>query len=697
MPTDRRPAVSDTPAGADEATVLAPQFARALHAHQAGALDVAEACYRSIIAVEPAHAHAQHNLGALRLQRGDTAGGLPHFRAALQTQPSRLQFWISYIDALLLGDKAGSALTVLKQGLAHGLRGAAVEPMLARVAAALPEHAEAQRLWGVGLVELGRWAQAEAALRCAVTIDPTDAPAQHHLAWVYKEMGRLAQAENCARLAAQHAPQWPDALNTLGNLLFDQGRLLQAEQCYREAIALAPDYAEAHNNLGNALGEQCQVLAALACYQQAVHINPDYQGAWSNLLYCLNYHPELSAADIFARYRDWAARFEPQECSPPQRAPGARKGSTSGRRIRVGYVSPDFCAHSCVHFLEPLLAHHDRSRFEVYAYAELHHDDAVTQRYRQSVEHWRPTRALRDEDLARQVHGDQIDVLVDLAGHTAGNRLGLFARRPAPVSVSWLGFGYTTGLRSIDYFLTDAECAPVGCENLFSERLWRVPVAWAYRPGTGMGEVGPLPNGRKGCITFGTLTRALRINADTVRVWAQILRTVGGSHLVVNSASFREVAAQDALARQFVELGVARERLEIGYHGVPSDVLRGIDIGLDCFPHNSGTTLFESLYMGVPFVTLAGRPGVGRIGSAVLAGAGLGQWIANTAAEYVQIAVALAHDVDRLAAWRARLRGLLQASPLMDEAGFAHSVESAYGQMLHADLDGPAANERSNE
>jgi predicted O-linked N-acetylglucosamine transferase (SPINDLY family) len=249
--------------------------------------------------------------------------------------------------------------------------------------------------------------------------------------------------------------------------------------------------------------------------------------------------------------------------------------------------------------------------------------------------------------------------------------------------VSWLGYGYTTGLSAIDYLLTDETSAPVGSEHLFAEAPWRLATpGYAYRPAEGMGEVGELPAKRKGHITYGTLTRAIRINHRSIRVWSELLKRDREAHLVIDSGNFREVAQQEALAERFVAQGVERERLEIGYHSPPWEVLRGIDIGLDCFPHNSGTTLFESLYLGVPYVTLAGRPSVGRIGSSVLVGVGHPEWIAGSEEEYIEKALALGRDREGLGRIRAALRGEMERSALMDEAGFTRRVEAAYREMF---------------
>jgi predicted O-linked N-acetylglucosamine transferase (SPINDLY family) len=435
--------------------------------------------------------------------------------------------------------------------------------------------------------------------------------------------------------------------------------------------------------------KQGKLTSAEGHFFSAMTAKPGFNIAHENWLFVHNYHPDKPAEEIYRAYRGYEQQFGlplRTQWQPHAIAPVAPAGSAP-RRLRIGYVSPDLRQHSVRHFLEPLLASHDRSRFEVFAYAELASEDATTARYRACCDHFILTRGMSDEALAARIRTDAIDILVDVAGHTAGNRLLVFARKPAPVSLSWLGYGYTTGLSAIDYLLTDEASAPVGSEHLFSEAPWRLPCAYAYRPDAAMGEVSPLPAAGNGFVTFGTLTRAIRINHRTIRVWAQILKRVPGSRLVIDSKNFQHASMQEAMAERFAQHGIAPEQLQIGCHSPPWDTLRAIDIGLDCFPHNSGTTLFETLYMGLPFITLAGRPSVGRLGRSILTGLGredwFHQWCADSEEDYIDKAVALASNLDALQQIRTDLRPTMQRSALMDEAGFAQAVEQSYGQMLH--------------
>ncbi len=613
----------------------------------------------------PQHPFAWKVLAALAQQGGDSATTLALTQKAVALAPED---------------------TTLRCSLGAMLREAGQpQEALAHVQAALrqqPDFAPAHATLGLLLKDSGRLQEAEAALRQSLRLQPGAAGVHSNLGAVLLELGRKAEAIACLQEALRLNPGFAKAHNNLGILLAEGGRLLEAEASYREALRLQPDSTEVLCNLGSVQGRLGQFDGARASYLKALALQPDLEDAHCNLLFLLNYHPDVRDEEVFAAYQAYDNQF-----GAPHRHTWPTHGAARAarQRLRVGYVSPDFREHSCRHFLEPLLQHHDRRAVEVFAYAELAREDAASQRYRDSVDHWVPTRGLSDDALARRIRDDRIDILVDLAGHTRGNRLKVFARKPAPVQVSWLGFGCTTGLEAMDYFLTDAHGVPDGQESLFSETPWRLPgPAFAYRPAAGMGETGPLPALQNGHVTFGTLTRAVRLNHRTVRVWSDILRRVSGAQLVVDSADFRDSAMQARLQAQFAAHGIEASRLRIGYHSPPWDTLRGIDITLDCFPHNSGTTLFESLYMGVPFVTLAGRAGVGRLGSSILHGAGHPEWIAGSEQAYVDLAVALATDLPALQTLRARLRADLASSPLMDEAGFARQVEAAYRQMWRA-------------
>ncbi|QKE39767.2 tetratricopeptide repeat protein [Ferrovum myxofaciens] len=650
------------------ALALKPNFAEAYLKlgdifQRLGKLPESESSCRQALKLKPDYAEAHNNLG-------NVLNGLGRFDDAVASYSRALEIRPDYAEAY---NNLGVTLEDLE-------RSDEAEASHRRALELKPDFAEAHNNLGNVLGDQGRFAEAEANYRRALEIKPDYAEAHSNLGNVLNGRGRFDDAVASYSRSLEIRPDYAEAHNNLGITLKDLGRSDEAEASHRRALELKPDFAEAHNNLGIVLSDQGRFAEAEASHRRALEIRPDYAEAQSNLLFCLNYHPDLSVEEIYRAYQEYDASF-----GIPLRSTWRThtNDKTPDRRLRVGYVSPDFRYHSCRFFLEPLLAHHDKTQVEVYAYAELSKKDDMTARYQSYVERWIPTKGMGDEALAERIRSDGIDILVDLAGHTAHNRLLTFARKPAPVSVSWLGYGNTTGLRSIDYYLTDATSVPVGSEGSFAEQPWYIAnPPYSYRPTAGMGEVSGLPALRCGHITFGTLTRSVRINPHTIRVWSEILRRVEGSRLVIDSLNFNYPGMQARLVEGFAEHGVTRERLELGYHSPPWDILRGIDISLDCFPHNSGTTLLESLYMGVPYVTLASRPGVGRLGSSILKGVGHPEWIAQSEAEYVDKAVALATDLPGLAALRVGLRSEMEASPLMDEAEFARKVEAAYRMMF---------------
>ena len=543
-----------------------------------------------------------------------------------------------------------------------------------------PDYAEAYFNRGNALKDLKQLDAAVVSYDKAIALKSDYVGAYNNRGLALQELKRFDAAVASYDKAIEIRPNYSEAYYNRGTCFHSLKKFEAAEVSYCKAISIKRDYSDAYNNLGSVLQTQGKLDNAIESFRIALSIKPNDPVIFSNLLFALIYHPDKSAEEIFTQYQEYEDRFG-EPCRKVWQDHTNNRETL--RRLKVGYVSPDFRTHSVPLFLEPLLAHHNKGLVEVFAYAELMQEDAVTARCKSYVEHWIPTLGLTDAAMAERIRADGIDILVDLAGHTNKNRLGVFALKPAPVSATWLGYCTTTGLKAIDYFLTDAACVPLGCEELFSETPWRLEAAaYVYRPKEGMGKVSPLPAATSGFVTFGTLTRAVRINYRTVSTWAEILKQVPESRLVLDSKDFWDKGMQEALAAKFAAHGINRERLEIGYHSPPWDVLRAVDIGLDCFPANSVTTLFETLNMGIPFITLAERPGLGRCGSTILEGVGHPEWIAKSEAEYINKAVGLASDLTALANLREGLREKMEASPLMDEIGFTRKIEAAFKEMF---------------
>ena len=567
---------------------------------------------------------------------------------------------------------------------------------LRRAIARDPGIAELHANHAAILRKLGRLEEAEAAARAALRLEPEHVGALNNLGNILRDAGRYDESVTHLRSAVRLAPHFADAWINLAWVLALAGHARQAEDAARQAIACDAGNADGHNNLGLALMRQGRLAEAEAALRQALALRPDNSLPHSNILFCLNYRPNASAHDIFAEYRNWD-RCHAQPLMPPQ--PGFELDASPERRLRVGYVSPDFRQHAVALFAEPLLAAHDRSVVEIHCYAEVPAPDAVTARLRDLADHWHGTVGLSDAELAEQIRRDRIDVLVDLAGHTAGNRLLVFARKPAPIQVEWLvGHGYTSGLSAMDVFLADAELAPSGADDLFSERLIRLSrIPLAYAPPADMPEVAPLPAAAAGHLTFGYFGRTVRLNDGVLEAWARILHTIPNARLMLNSAPFAEAAGRDQMSGRFAQLGIAADRLDL-VHTTPQQrtwaAYAQIDIALDPFPHNAGTTTIEALWQGVPVLSLAGRSSVGRFGAAILHAIGLDDWVVHDVDAYVDRAVAAAADIDGLARLRARLRPRFAASPLGDAVGLAREIEATYRDLWRQWCRGAAPDPR---
>ncbi len=543
-----------------------------------------------------------------------------------------------------------------------------------------PPSAELHSNHSAVLRKQGRLAEAEAAAQAALNLDPNCAAAHNNLGNILRDAGRYDEGAKHFRAATRLFPNFGDAWVNLAWLLSLAGHAQQAEDAARQAIACNPGNPDAYNNLGLALMRQGRLAEAEAALRHALALRPDFALPHSNILFCLNYRPDISAEEVFAEYQLWD-RQHALPLLPKQTTFELDRSPT--RKLRVGYVSPDFRQHAVALFAEPLLAHHDRGAVELHCYSELAAPDAVTERFRALADYWHNIVGLSDADVAAQIKRDRIDVLVDLAGHTAGNRLLVFARKPAPIQVTYLlGHGYSSGLSAMDAFLADEQLAPAGSDHLFSEKLIRLSrIPLAYEPPADMPDVAPLPALANGYVTFGYFGRTVRLNDGVLAAWASILLAVPNSRLMLNSAPFGEAAGRERMAARFAACGINQTRLVLTCTAPQPRTWAAygdVDIALDPFPHNAGTTTIEALWQGVPVVSLAGRPTVGRFGASILHAVGLDDWITQDLDQYVARATAAAADLDALARLRATLRSRFAASPLRDAIGLAREIEQAY-------------------
>ncbi|MDO8176904.1 MAG: tetratricopeptide repeat protein [Undibacterium sp.] len=582
----------------------------------------------------------------------------------------------------------------------------------------LPDNVNVLINLGNSLISLERYVEAIEVLRKANKLSPSSVVTLNNLGNALKYIADSRGAIATLSEAISLAPDQAYLYSNLGQAYVSAGNRKDGIANYNKALTLDPNLIQVYPNLVEALRLDGKLSDALTLSELALSLNQEIPEIWAgygdvlrdlkrldasleaymhalsmrddqntsftrrlftNLLFCLNYHPDMTPEAIFSAYQEFERRFAAQYRDlwrPHNNVPAINK------RLKVGYLTASFCNQVCKFFMLPLFEHHDKEAVEIYAYANPSIEDEITEQYKNVVDHWVRTNEMTDDQLVERIRADGIDILVDVAGHTAENRLLVFARKPAPVSMHWLEYGYTTGLTAIDYYLADKPGVTDDCQNFMAEKLWcldRPP--FSFRPNTPLAEVSPLPAEEKGFITFGCLSRAVRINYRVVRVWAAILDAMPNSRLIINSGDFKDKEAQENMAAEFAVFGIDRSRLDIGFTSPVWGLLSEIDIGLDCFPHNSGVTLLETILMGVPFISLADRPTVGRIGSTVLHAIGHPEWIATNEAEYAQKAIMLAHDINGLKKLRANLRSEMQASKLMDEVGFARSLEETYRQM----------------
>lgn len=577
-----------------------------------------------------------------------------------------------------------------------------------------PSHADALHLWGLLTEEMGDSSRAIALIQKAIELKPSLAEYHNNCGGVWYRRGNLQEAARCFQAAIKLKPGLAMAHSNMGQVLQELGRYSQAIASYRTAIQIDPDYLNAHYNLGHALQEDGQLRGAMQSFETVLRLRPGFTPALnnlghifhnlgrldeaittfrsavspqpegcvahSNMLLALNFHPKVEAKQILAEHLNWS-RLHAKNST---KALSHKNDRNPERRLRIGYVSSDYRRHPVAHFMEPILAGHDSSEIETFCYTGRTKEDEMTEHLKKLAHHWRPIGELNDNDAAAQIVRDQIDILVDLSGHTAGNRALLFARKPAPIQVSYLGYPTTTGLSTMDYRLTDHWADPPGkSESNYVEKLFRLPnCAWCYRPIPESPEVSPSPSLATGQITFGSLNFIAKINSEVICLWSRILEKLPNSRLLLLARRPDEVSSR--FQSLFKAQGISPDRIQVLGHVPPGKFLayhHQMDIALDPFPCNGGTTSCDALWMGVPLITLEGSTFVSRAGVTLLQNVGLSELIAKSADEYVEKAVALARDGPRLTDLRSSIRSRMLASPIMATRQFTRDLERAYRLM----------------
>ena len=604
---------------------------KALASFQAGHLDEAWALCQGVCQADRLDADARLTCGVIAGMRGDNALAEDYCRQALALDPKLATAHFNLGIALRAQKKFGEACQSFKR---------ATELQV--------NYSEAMDALARAYISLYDWSAAAQVLDEIISIWPQKAEMRHNLGAVYQAMGHSEAAIAAFEAALKINPRLPGTLNSLGGVYLGQGDFAQAESRYRQCLAATPGDLQAR----------------------------------SNLLMLLNYFPNADVAKVFEEHLEWGRIAE-------ARIPRLESVNPAGdplRILRVAYLSPDFREHSVASFIEPVLKHQDRSRFEVWCYSNLPTPDETTLRLKGCADGWRDIDKLSDGEAAHLIREDRIDILIDLAGHTSNNRLGVFAAKPAPVQMTWLGYPNTTGLRTIDYRITDGVADPAGEDAHYSEELLRLDGCFlCYQPDPNTPEVAPLPALANGHITFGSFNNFSKINPDVLQLWSAVLKQVPGSRLLLKCPALTDADVRDRVSADFQALGIGAERIDmLGHTRTRQEHLAlyaRVDIALDTFPYNGTTTTCEALWMGVPVLSQAGKHHAGRVGVSLLSAAGLTDWLATTPESFATTARNRAADLTGLDRLRGMLRDQLMNSSLCDAAGFVHRLEEAMRQV----------------
>jgi predicted O-linked N-acetylglucosamine transferase (SPINDLY family) len=659
----------------DQAIAAAPELGGA-HLNRGNALmalqdfDAAIKAYETALRHDPTMAGAHYNMGNALSRKQRYEEACAAYRRAQSLRPD-------FVDADVALGYALDELGKLEDAAFHYQRALQARPELAPVYGNL----------GAVLIKQRRFAEAVASFRRALEIDPRLTHLHYELGISYDRLGESGNAIHAYQKMVQSHPDHAPSYAMLGIQLQRCGRLLESLTCYRRVIDIAPRNLIANNNLGAVYRQLGRLDEAAASWRRALEISPDNPAPHSNLIFLEVSRPGASPAALIDQARAFGSA-----AARHARIPESWSNSPEPDRVlRVGFVSGDLCAHPVGYFLLSFLTAltaHSAGRLELHGYFNHPEADQVSDLIKARCHVWRQVHELSDEALARQIGEDRVDILIDLSGHTGENRLPAFAWKPAPVQATWLGYLGTTGVAAIDYLIADDWTLPPQLEPHFTEKIWRLPQSYlCFTPPVEDDTIGELPALSNGYVTFGSFNNLGKVNAEVIAVWARILDAVPGSRLLLKTMQFTEPGVRQDVARQFADHGITGSRLSLEGPVPRADYLKPfnrVDIALDPFPYPGITTSVECLWMGVPFVTLAGETFMARQGVGLLNNAGLPDWIASDVDDYVKLAARKAGDLRTLQQLRRDLRSRVLASPIFDARSFARHFESAMRGMWRA-------------
>ncbi len=622
-------------------------------------------CYQGALGVSPDDVAANRNLGYLQLESGQDAAGLKHLKAAVAAEPDVLQ----------------DQFTLAEVMFKSGARAEAI-PHYAKTVELKPDLAVAHYHLAYSLSDCGSYDEALKHYGEAIALDPNDYRARNDYAVLLQKFARYEAAIEELRKTIELNPEFPGGYVNLGNVYRDLRKFAQARRYYEKGLEVDPDNFDAHNNLGTVLKDQGRVAEGTEHVRRAIELGPNSYKVHSNLLMNLQYMDGVSIETLEEAHADWVRCQIGDDVRPASNHPNSRD---TERALRIGYLSPNLGTHPVGLFLEPVLEAHDESRVHVTCYADLEASDAVTDRIKLLVDQWRPIAGRADEDVAETIHSDGIDILVDLAGHTANNRMRLFAHKPAPVQATWIGYLHSTGLSQIDYLIADAVTVPEDTRQRFSEKVVRLPQCFlCYGQPENRPAVSPPPVIANGFVTFGCHNNLAKLSDGTLSLWKKILKRTADSRLLLKSFAFNDAQICEEYMGKLDALGfdVARVILQGPLrHGEYFASYGQIDIALDPFPFSGGTISVDALWMGVPVVTLAGDRMASRTSASILTCLGLDSLVTFDGDSYVNAAVSLAEDPAGLASLRQGMRARFAQTALGKPEIFTANLETAYRQM----------------
>ncbi|XP_066331172.1 probable UDP-N-acetylglucosamine--peptide N-acetylglucosaminyltransferase SPINDLY [Miscanthus floridulus] len=645
--------------------------------------EMALSCYEKAALERPLYAEAYCNMGVIYKNRGDLEAAIACYEKCLTISPN---FEIAKNNMAIALTDLGTKVKIegdINQGVAYYKKALFYNW----------HYADAMYNLGVAYGEMLNFEMAIVFYELALHFNPRCAEACNNLGVIYKDRDNLDKAVECYQMALSIKPLFAQSLNNLGVVYTVQGKMDSAASMIEKAIHANPTYAEAYNNLGVLYRDAGSITLAIHAYERCLQIDPDSRNAGQNRLLAMNYIDEGSDDKLYEAHREWGKRFMklyPQYTSWDN-------SEVADRPLIIGYLSPDYFTHSVSYFIEAPLTHHDYTNCKVVVYSGVVKADAKTLRFKDKVLKkgglWRDIYGIDEKRVASLVREDKVDILVELTGHTANNKLGTMACRPAPIQVTWIGYPNTTGLPTIDYRISDSLADPPITKQKHVEELVRLPESFlCYTPSPEAGPICPTPAISNGFITFGSFNNLAKITPKVLQVWARILCAVPNSRLVVKCKPFCCENIRQKFLSTLEELGLESLRVDllplIHLNHDHMQAYSLMDISLDTFPYAGTTTTCESLYMGVPCVTMAGAVHAHNVGVSLLSKVGLGRLVAKTEDEYVSLALGLASDVNALQELRMSLRELMMKSPVCDGEKFTRGLEAAYRDMWRRYCDG---------